>query len=188
MDKKMIIVINGKGGIGKDSLINALSCSGVSVENVSAIDPIKDMVEFLNEKGIKDLAYRHLLADVRYSVDEYYKQENGVAYSTHYLGEAVKDWCKLGADDVLFVHIREPENIIAFLEEAKKRLMLRGEKEAVLTTLLIRSDRAQESYGNAADDGVEDYAYDFTFESNGDKREDGERFVQYFHEVMQRKE
>lgn len=38
--KKMIVIINGKGGVGKDTLINSVS-KIFRVKNVSSITPIK---------------------------------------------------------------------------------------------------------------------------------------------------
>ena len=185
--KKAIIVINGKGGIGKDSLIDAFAqdTSKRFVFNVSSIQPIKDMCEPLKPDK-KDLAYRHLLSDVKYSVDAFYEQTHGISYTHQYLLNAMKLWetqCEQYKDHdcFMFVHIREPENISAFLKEAEKELHLRKDKDTKLTSLLVTSNRSLKSYGNSSDDGVEDYDYDMVFESNGTKEDDAKSFIKHIY-------
>ena len=59
-------------------------------------------------------------------------------------------------DEVMFVHIREPEEIRKFVSRVPRAI-----------TLLIRGGtrfrRAKKEYGNASDDGVEKYRYDYVF-------------------------
>lgn len=187
MSTKTIVVINGKGGIGKDTLISALDKENdISVFNVSSIDPFRDIADEFNNSGKKSDAYRLMLSELKRSIDSYYKKENGITYSDEYLKKELRQFVefsnedKTDIDNVMFVHIREPENIESFIETAKTTLMLMGEKEAYITSLLVRSDRAKEDYGNASDNGVEDYSYDFIFDSNGSKEEDTKRFVSAF--------
>ena len=61
----------------------------------------------------------------------------------------------LSDKEILFVHIREPEEIAKFVKATG----------GVAKTLLIRGgDRmAKRTYGNAADDCVENYNYDYYF-------------------------
>lgn len=187
--KKAIIVINGKGGIGKDTLINALARADVMVYNASSIDPIKDMCEELNKTGIKDLAYRSLLSSIKKSVDEYYEAENGISYTTEYLVKAMTLWrtqTDIHAPEysVMFVHIREPENIANFVKEATKKLCLWRDEDTILTSLLVESKRSLEVYGNSSDDDVDKFDYDYKFTSNGTVEEDSKRFVEFIKETV----
>lgn len=183
---KTVVVINGKGGIGKDTLIDALDKqTDISVCNVSSIDPFRGIADLFNNSGEKNDSYRLLLSELKQNIDDYYKKENGVTFSDEYLKNHLctfaSDADKKGdTDNVMFVHIREPENIKSFLEIAKTQLMLMGDKDTYLTSLLVRSDRAKEDYGNRSDNCVEDYAYDFIFDSNGSKEEDCKQFVKAF--------
>lgn len=184
---KTVVVINGKGGIGKDTLIDALDKqTDISVYNVSSIDPFREIADKFNNSGEKNDSYRLLLSELKQNIDDYYKKENGITFSDEYLKNHLRmfaefsDNDKGGTDNVMFVHIREPENIKSFLETAKTQLMLMGDKDTYLTSLLVRSDRAKEDYGNRSDNCVEDYAYDFIFDSNGSKEEDCKQFVKAF--------
>lgn len=189
--EKAIIVINGKGGIGKDTLIKAFAqdASKRFVFNVSSIQPIKDMCEPLKPDK-KDLAYRHLLSDIKYSVDAFYEQTHGISYTNQYLLNAMKLWktqCEQYKDHdcFMFVHIREPENIDAFIKAANKELSNTRDKDIFLMTMLVTSDRSLKSYGNIADDGVEDYQYDTVFESNGTPEYDAKRFIKHIYHELQ---
>ena len=180
MDK--IIVINGKGGIGKDTLIEALKNAAphyIHVSNVSSITPI---VTAVDSTGIvkygKTNAYRKLLSDMKTAIDEYYFAEEGVAYTTDYLNKKVIQWkhlCEFGkaSHHVLFVHIREPEMIQTFVT---------AHPDAI--TLLVKSERAKEEYGNPADDLVESYKYDHVFEANESREEEAKRFCDLIEKIL----
>lgn len=181
MDK--IIVINGKGGIGKDTLIEALAGANphyIHVTNVSSITPI---VEACAKSGVvigegKDNVYRKLLSDMKAAIDAYHTEATGMAFTTKYLNHKVDQWkqlCLFGkaTHHVIFVHIREPEMIQDFLTsnpDAK--------------TLLISSDRAQEYYGNPSDEGVNSWGYNYIFEANSTKEEEAQKFCSFIENVL----
>lgn len=180
MDK--IIVINGKGGIGKDTLIEALRNAAphyIHVANVSSITPIVDVIDSTCiVKYGKTKAYRKLLSDMKTAIDEYYRAEEGVAYTTDYLNKKVIQWerlCEFGkaTHHVLFVHIREPEMIQTFVTAHPNA-----------ATLLVKRDRAQEEYGNSSDDWVESYNYDYIFEANGSKEEEAKKFCDLIEKIL----
>lgn len=185
----MICVINGKGGIGKDTLIDKLALSGeYSVFNASSIDPTKDICKRFNKTGEKTNAYRELLSSVKKSVDKYYKAENGISFSNEYLLNASRfALTQMDLHDkngVLFIHIREPENIASFVRLAKEMLEAQHDTETKVTTLLVKSDRAQETYGNESDDEVENYNYDFVYNSREGIDKDFECFMPYFKNMV----
>lgn len=205
--KKAIVVINGKGGIGKDTLVDVINKTPHCFAwNVSSINPIVEMCKSVGINcGEKDLAYRHMLADIKHTVDAYYKQKTGIGFTTHELMTDIEAWLEDTkrtnilpysllsrkdvnvpfASSVLFIHIREPENITEFLREAKAKLEEDGENDVILTTLLIRSNRSLESYGNSSDDGVEDFNYEHIYESKNGINEDAECFRKmFFSEIM----
>ena len=56
MMKKSVVIINGKGGVGKDTLCEVVA-KKYSVRNVSSITPIKEIAKiggWQGEKGNKD--------------------------------------------------------------------------------------------------------------------------------------
>lgn len=177
-----IIVINGKGGIGKDTLIEALADAAphyIHVTNVSSITPI---VEACEKSGVaigdKDNAYRKLLSDMKSAIDEYHTKETGMAFTTRYLVKQTDQWkqlCLFGkaSHHVLFVHIREPEMIQDFLT---------SNPDAI--TLLVTSDRAQDSYGNPSDEGVNAFSYNYIFEANSTKEEEAQKFCSFIENIL----
>lgn len=182
---KHIVVINGKGRIGKDTLISSVvKAGGFFVCNASSIDPIRNMLNAelqpLDDK--KSLPYRAMLSKVKEAVDTYYEAEHGISYTNEYLMRAIRTWsgqAKLFPDKkcILFVHIREGQNIDTFIKEAKKTLTVISDKDTAISTLLVRSNRGLGSYGNPSDDNAENYEYDHTFESNGTKEDDAAAFI-----------
>ena len=74
------------------------------------------------------------------------------------------------------MHIREPEEIRKFVEKTDgnaKTLLIRGGD---------RFDRA--AYGNASDDGVEDYPYDFVFVNDRPLEETKAAFLSFLQEIV----
>ena len=51
--KKLAIVINGAGGVGKDTLCN-LAAKHLKVRNISTITPIKEIAAMAGWDGSKD--------------------------------------------------------------------------------------------------------------------------------------
>ena len=146
--KKLTLVINGRGGVGKDTLCEA-AAARYRVMNVSSITPIKELATACGWKGEKTDRARRFLADLKALTAAYND------YPTAWITERYRDFLA-GEDDILFVHIREGEEIRKFVAATK------GEAK----TLLVRADRrmAAHTYGNASDDMVENYSYDYYFE------------------------
>lgn len=146
---KLTIVINGAGGVGKDTLC-AMAAKHYRVKNISSITPIKELAAQCGWQGEKTDRARKFLADLK---------QLTVAYNdfpTTYLAGEYRAFLA-GDDEILFVHIREPEEIAKFVrvtEGAAKTLLIRGGNR-------LRGKAGH--YGNAADDGVDAYPYDYFF-------------------------
>ena len=145
--KKTVLVINGAGGVGKDTLC-AIAAKHFKVENISSITPIKEVAGLFGWNGTKDDKSRKFLADLKQLTVEYND------YPTVWATEQYNQFLK-SDKEVLFVHIREPEEIKKFVRATG------GEAK----TLLIRGGErmAKREYGNSADDCVENYEYDYYF-------------------------
>jgi cytidylate kinase len=145
--KKTVLVINGAGGVGKDTLC-AMAAEKFRVENISSITPIKEIAKLCGWNGAKDDKSRKFLADLKKISVEYND------FPTAWAAEQYRNFM-LSDKEVMFVHIREPEEIKKFVDATG----------GVAKTLLIRGgDRmAKRTYGNAADDSVENYEYDYYF-------------------------
>lgn len=176
MRKPILIVINGRGGCGKDSLIQFAQKTMVNykIRNESAIDPIKqimrDTLGWNGEKTDKDRAFMHNLKKL-YS--EYCNLPNKYLMSKFFL--AWED-----GDHIMFAHIREPEEIEDFKQIMQK-------KGTTPITLLVRRDNGNDHhYGNHADDDVEKYNYDYVFQNNDDLNTTGQAFTQLLESIIEK--
>ena len=148
-NNKLVIIINGKGGTGKDTVCE-LAARHYKVRNVSSIDPIKEIAGRYGWHGEKDAKARKFLSALKQAFVDYNDLPN--TYVRHQYEEFMA-----GDEEILFVHIREGAQIDAF----KARIPTK------CVTLLVHSDgRSQGSYGNASDDQAEDYAYDYCYVNN----------------------
>lgn len=147
---KTTIVINGAGGVGKDTLCD-LAAKHFCIRNISTITPIKEIAKHCGWDGSKDDRSRKFLADLKALC---------VAYN-----DLPTNWAKAQYDDfltteeeILIVHIREPEEIAKFVKAT----------DGNAKTLLVRAGERikRGAYGNAADDGVENYYYDYYFDND----------------------
>lgn len=147
--RKTVIIINGRGGVGKDTVCS-IAADYYRVRNISSITPIVRIARYAGWDGTKTLAARKMLSQLK----EVFTEFNDLSFT--YCKKQYEEFLA-GEDDILFVHIREPEEI-ARLQQAI------GEN---CKTLLIRRDDPQGTvYGNRSDDQVEDYAYDLYFDNN----------------------
>jgi hypothetical protein len=156
--KKLVVIVNGRGGAGKDTL-----CEGVSKEyrttSISSIDPIKRIAQEYGWKGEKDERSRRFLADLK---------QVFIAYNdlpTIYLLRKYNRFLT-NKKDILFVHIREGSEI----DKLKKKINI------PCITILIRRSR-DKGWGNTSDDNVESYAYDYYFDNNQPLPQAKEEFI-----------
>ena len=145
--KKLTFVINGAGGVGKDTLCD-LAAKHFKVYNISTIMPIKDIARMCGWTGEKSDKARRFLSDLKRVTVEYND------YPTVWATERYHGFLE-SEDEIMFLHIREPEEIEKFVRATG------GEAK----TLLIRGGERMKKavYGNASDDEVENYKYDHYF-------------------------
>ena len=119
--KKVAIVINGAGGVGKDTLCD-LAAKHFKVRNISSVDPIKDIAKMCGWDGTKDDRSRRFLSDLKkLTVD--YNDFPTVWASARYREFLSSEY------EILFVHIREAEEIAKFVKAtdgAARTLLIRG--------------------------------------------------------------
>ena len=168
MDKKLVVVINGAGGVGKDALIKK-AASRYGVWNISAVEKIKEAAKVLGWTGEKSDKSRKLLADLKKLSVEY---NDG---PTEYLLQRYREFVSgngYGAR-VMFVHIREPEEIDKFKAAIKKC----DADQPVVTLLIRRPEVDGKEYGNRSDDEVRNYMYDMTFFNDKPLDQSAESFL-----------
>lgn len=147
---KTVIVINGKGGVGKDTLCD-LAGKHFKIKNISSITPIKDIAALCGWSGEKTDKARKFLADLKQVCVEYNDYPTAWARAEY---EKFLD----SDEELMFVHIREPEEIEKFVNATG------GIAKTLLVRAPIRLNRG--AYGNAADDNVENYSYDYYFDND----------------------
>ena len=162
--EKLVIVINGAGGVGKDTLIGAVA-DKYKTRNISSVDPIKAMARMAGWDGDKSDKSRKMLSDLKDIFTEY----NDLSLS--YVKSQHEQFMK-SDEQVLFVHIREPDQIERFRNIAPKQIY----------TLLISRQDQNKIYGNSADDDVKNYPYDFYFDNSLGLNASKEAFIKSFDE------
>ena len=167
--KKITIVINGAGGVGKDTLCD-LAAKHFKVRNISTITPIKELARMADWDGRKDDRSRKFLADLKALCVSYND------FPTNWAKAQYENFLTTD-EEILFVHIREPKEIVKYVNATAGKAK----------TLLVRGgERMKKSvYGNAADDGVENYYYDYYFDNDKSFAESEALFVELMRRVLE---
>ena len=160
---KAVIVINGSGGVGKDTLCE-LAQGHFRVYNMSTIMPVKDIAAQCGWDGAKDDRSRKFLSDLKSQLAEYND------YPTLWAKERFLEFMA-SENEIMFMHIREPEEIAKYVKAT----------DGAAKTLLIRGGErmTKSSYGNASDDGVENYPYDYYFVNDKSLQEAEAEFISF---------
>lgn len=153
--KKYVVVINGKGGVGKDTLIEMVS-KHFRVRNVSSVDGIKDIARTLGWDGQKDDRSRKFLADLKQLATDYND------YPLRYTCMELTEFLRNENQELMFVHIREGKEIQKFVDKVKK---YKSYMDVQVDTLLVRRSTEKITYGNKSDDNVDTYEYDYIYEN-----------------------
>lgn len=167
----IIVIINGAGGNGKDTFIEAAGKKCAAM-NISSITEVKNACETLinsveqynsttwsinpkDEMLQKSDAYRSFLHDVKTA---WIKFCNGPAESMYSEIRRTIDAQIHGMEayDVIFLHIREVDEI------AKVRDYLIQQMGLIVLTVLVRGWVAASNYTNSGDADVENFTYDMT--------------------------
>ena len=161
--RKLIVVINGKGGVGKDALCNA-TAREFKIKNISSIDAIKEIAKGFGWDGSKDDKSRKFLSDLKKAFSDY----NDLPMRD-VVGQA-KTFLEDDFYQIMYVHIREPENIAEF----KNRMF----PISCVTILVCRKEiDSKSAYGNDSDDKVYEYSYDIVYDNNKPLEESEEDFI-----------
>lgn len=146
--KKKVIIINGTGGSGKDTFVE-FCAEHIGVKNVSSVDKIKEAALILGWDGKKDEESRKFLSDLKKLAVEY--KDCVFRYITDMYNEFMND----RENNIMFVHIREPEEIDK----------VKAEFDAI--TLLITNTNIEDITSNESDRRVYEYKYNFVIDNSG---------------------
>ncbi len=148
--KQAIFIINGSGGVGKDTFVTLVSETfGGSVMNFSSVDKVKAVAKSIGWNGGKTEKDRKFLSDLKLLCTDY----NNMPFNS--MTEKVEEFAASDSQ-MLFLHIREPEEI----EKAKIAFNAR--------TVLIKRDAVKHITSNMADGNVFNYQYDIVVDNDSD--------------------
>lgn len=170
---KHIIVINGIAESGKDTVCDIVK-KRYKTKNISSIDLVKELAKRIGWDGNKDEKGRKLLSELKQLL-------------TAYNDAPMKDcltkcgqFLSSGAE-ILFVHIREPEEITRFIVEVQNYYSSIPVK---ICSLLVSRKQANRTWNNVSDDGVSHYDYDYIIENNGTMKELKKTTLELFDSIM----
>lgn len=133
-----IIVINGKGTVGKSTFVSLCHEIDSQVIETSTIDFVKEIAILSGWNGIKDERGRRFLSDLKDSMERYDDIPN----------KHIDKFIDEHKDNIIFVNVREPHNIDYYKNKYNA------------LTLLIKNPNVKEITENHADSNVENYKYD----------------------------
>lgn len=170
-EKQLVIIMNGIGRAGKDTLCRYVTdAKGPDkVWNFSSIDPVLVPAMVAGWDGRKTPEGRKLLSEFKNEMIQYGNEP------VRYLLGKYREFAASNAE-ILFVHIREPEEIDKFKANLPK--------DARCTTILVTGKEIGRTWGNRADDGVGNYRYDHVFLNNDTKDVSGKAFVKLVRSIL----
>lgn len=146
---KKIFIVNGGAGMGKDTFIDLVS-EFIPVVNFSSVEKVKRIAMQVGWDGIsKTERDRKFLSDLKLLTSEYCDMP------FQSMKQQVELFNKNKMSNVLFLHIREPEEI------------QRAVKEFNAETILVTRDSIKQITSNTSDANVFNYKYDYEIRNNG---------------------
>lgn len=153
---KQIFIINGSGGVGKDTFVKLVSeelnnklNKFNTVVNFSSVNKVKEIAREIGWNGEKSEKDRKFLSDLKSLTSDYCDMP------FQSMKCIVKKFKSNTDAKILFLHIREPEEI-------KRAVDTFGAK-----TILIIRDSVKHILSNSSDKNVCNYDYDFVINNSG---------------------
>lgn len=168
--RKSVFVINGSGGVGKDTVCET-AARFWKVKNISSITPILQVASAAGWDGNKTPAARRFLSQLKEICTEF----NDLPF--RYCMEQYQQFVQ-SDEQMMFVHIREPEAIARFCKAVG------GNCKTVLVQRPTL-EQSRGSLGNSSDDGVGNYAYDGIFVNDGTLEELPDKVLRFFRPFME---
>ena len=145
---KRIFILNGYGGVGKDTFVDLVS-HYIPTIHFSSVSKVKEIAKAIGWDGGKTEKDRKFLSDLKLLCTEY----NNMPFNS--MREKVSEFLN-GDANALFIDIREPNEI----EIAKQAFNAE--------TVLVKRDSVTHITSNTSDANVYNYQYDYIIENNGD--------------------
>lgn len=150
-----VFIINGSGGVGKDEFINfvddVLFENNVRVGNHSSVSKVKEIARMVGWNGEKTERDRKFLSDLKLLTTAY--NDMPLNDMKEYVESFFDSFALYNA--VVFLHIREPEEIAKAVEAFNAK------------TILVKRDAVKHITSNMADENVFNYDYDYVIDNSG---------------------
>lgn len=166
----IIIILNGCGASGKDTFeseVKNLLPKRLVQDHISSIDPMRELLKTMQKFSPNAPDYpkeqtRKALSELKRIWDETY--DGSFRYTVnaidHIRNAALVSNDTAGA--VIFVHIREPENIRKLVDH------YRSDNKTVVLTALVYGRTKPETFDNESDRQVTNYDYDLYINNSSD--------------------
>lgn len=164
---KQVFIINGSGGVGKDTFVefiemiptfvdknenNTVWFKNLEIRNYSSVSKVKEIAKIIGWNGEKTERDRKFLSDLKLLTTEY----NDMPLND--MKKYTRSFMNPGdINRILFLHIREPEEIAKAVNEFK---------EYNVKTILVIRDSIKHITSNMADENVYNYNYDIVINNN----------------------
>ncbi len=145
---KQIIIINGCGGVGKDTFVE-MCAKRIPTINYSSVKEIKEIATMLGWNGGKEEKDRKFLSDLKLLASEYSD------FSFKCISKQIEDFMSQNEKELMFIHIRDIPEI--------KRVV---NTFFNVKTLLVVSNKIDPITSNVADANVALYNYDFIIDNS----------------------
>lgn len=166
---KQVFIINGSGGVGKDTFVEFVEMiptfefidknenstvwfKNLEIRNYSSVSKVKEIAKIIGWDGKKTERDRKFLSDLKLLTTEYNDMplNDMKKYTRSFMNSA-------DINRILFLHIREPEEIAKAVNEFK---------EYNVKTILVIRDSIKHITSNMADENVYNYNYDIVINNN----------------------
>lgn len=169
---KHIYIINASGRSGKDTLCNIVAdrydTDNFQVLNISSVDQVKHCAKILGWDGVsKNDIDRKFLSDLKDLATQYCDSPFKYEY------KRIRDFMGTISPGIMFIHIREPEEI--------KKLV---DAFPAIKTLYIKNDNIPKITTNHADANTENYEYDYYIDNNGTLEDFRRTVLKFFEEEL----
>ena len=147
--KPQIYIVNGSGGVGKDTFIDYIARFLVT-RKISSVEIIKKFLfdHYKLSSNNKTEEYRKIVSDIK---DVLTKYDLSFKWLCRMIDEVLDSYVDF---DAIFVIIREPSEIRKVVERYDAK------------TILIINDRIDEIHSNHADANVSKYSYDYIIDNS----------------------
>lgn len=165
LTNKHIVIINGNGACGKDTLINymMLTPNNWVISNFNSIEPVKEIMKKYGywDGESKNDRERNCMVEIKNALDNLSNAH--FIWCTERINKFFKDHCCEEYDEdkniVLFIHIREPE----LINDVKEFINTHYNGSFLVKTLLILEGDRKFEWNNNVDNSVKNYNYDLVY-------------------------